>query len=496
MNPFDYVRAGDGRRGRRGRRRARRRLSRRRHQPARPDEGRRRQPRRSWSTSPACPGLDRIERCADGGAAHRRAGAQRRPRPRPRRSRSAIPAVAEALLSGASAQLRNAATVGGNLLQRTRCAYFYDTASACNKREPGARLRRAAAARTACTRSWAGARPASPRILRTSACRWWRSTPSVEIEGRDGRREVPLEDFHRLPGDDAAAGDRAGAWRADRRGAAAGRGACLRRHARYLKVRERTSYAFALVSAAAGLVDRAMAKSRRRGWRWAASPPKPWRARAAEAQLARSAAGPRRASAARRDAALAEASPPATTPSRSSSRRASSCSALTLAALAGTPERMPALPASPFSSSPERAMTLRLSLNQRTRPCPAWLQHRPAADPPRRRAQGHRCRPLRRRQPSARHALCRAGGQQHRARPRRLARYRGGEGTSGRGRGDDAAEPAGARRRSGCQDQPLHVPARPAAERSGPLRQPGDRRGDRRDAGGRDRRRRTAVAAL
>src|SRR5260221_7868591 len=47
------------------------------------------------------------------------------------------PAIAEALLSGASAQLRNAATVGGNLLQRTRCGYFYDTASPCNKRAPG-----------------------------------------------------------------------------------------------------------------------------------------------------------------------------------------------------------------------------------------------------------------------------------------------------------------------------------------------------------------------
>ena len=50
----------------------------------------------------------------------------------------ADPAIAEALLSGASAQLRNAATVGGNLLQRTRCSYFYDPASACNKRSPGA----------------------------------------------------------------------------------------------------------------------------------------------------------------------------------------------------------------------------------------------------------------------------------------------------------------------------------------------------------------------
>ena len=82
------------------------------------------------------PDLDRIEDLADGGVrigalvrnadlAHDRTFARR------------FPAVAEALLSGASAQLRNAATVGGNLLQRTRCAYFYDVASACNKRDPG-----------------------------------------------------------------------------------------------------------------------------------------------------------------------------------------------------------------------------------------------------------------------------------------------------------------------------------------------------------------------
>src|ERR1700759_4497423 len=82
------------------------------------------------------PGLDRIEHLEDGGVrvgalvrnadlAHDRDFARR------------FPAVAEALLSGASAQLRNAATVGGNLLQRTRCAYFYDPASACNKRDPG-----------------------------------------------------------------------------------------------------------------------------------------------------------------------------------------------------------------------------------------------------------------------------------------------------------------------------------------------------------------------
>ena len=83
------------------------------------------------------PGLDRIEPLPDGGM---RIGARVRNAylaQDPTFSKR-FPAVAEALLSGASAQLRNAATVGGNLLQRTRCAYFYDPASACNKRLPGA----------------------------------------------------------------------------------------------------------------------------------------------------------------------------------------------------------------------------------------------------------------------------------------------------------------------------------------------------------------------
>src|SRR6202043_2425718 len=82
------------------------------------------------------PGLDRIEPLPGGGV---RIGALVRNADLAHDSGFArrFPAVAEALLSGASAQLRNAATVGGNLLQRTRCAYFYDTASACNRREPG-----------------------------------------------------------------------------------------------------------------------------------------------------------------------------------------------------------------------------------------------------------------------------------------------------------------------------------------------------------------------
>src|SRR5579862_5956489 len=81
-------------------------------------------------------GLDRIERLPDGGV---RIGALVRNADLahdPDFARS-FPAIAEAVLSGASAQLRNAATVGGNLMQRTRCPYFYDTASPCNKRQPG-----------------------------------------------------------------------------------------------------------------------------------------------------------------------------------------------------------------------------------------------------------------------------------------------------------------------------------------------------------------------
>ena len=83
------------------------------------------------------PGLDRIERLEGGGM---RIGALVRNADLARDAdfAAAYPAVAEALLSGASAQLRNVATVGGNLLQRTRCAYFQDPASACNRREPGA----------------------------------------------------------------------------------------------------------------------------------------------------------------------------------------------------------------------------------------------------------------------------------------------------------------------------------------------------------------------
>src|ERR1700726_674096 len=145
------------------------------------------------------PGLDRIETLPDGGI---RIGALVRNSDLahdPGFAKS-YPAVAEALLSGASAQLRNAATVGGNLLQRTRCGYFYDTASACNRREPGAGCdARGGDNRLHAVLGWSDACIAThpsdfcvPLVALDAV---------VEIEGSNGRREIALETFHRLPGD-------------------------------------------------------------------------------------------------------------------------------------------------------------------------------------------------------------------------------------------------------------------------------------------------------
>jgi xanthine dehydrogenase YagS FAD-binding subunit len=107
------------------------------------------------------------------------------------------PMLSSALLAGASQQLRNMASVGGNLLQRTRCAYFYDIATPCNKREPAAAARRSAVS-TACTRSWAQATPASPcirRHVRALAV----LEAKVHVTGPRGERVIALADFHRLP---------------------------------------------------------------------------------------------------------------------------------------------------------------------------------------------------------------------------------------------------------------------------------------------------------
>src|ERR1700724_2295611 len=297
------------------------------------------------------PDLDRIDELPDGGV---RIGALVRNAELARNPSFArrFPAVAEALLSGASAQLRNAATVGGNLLQRTRCAYFYDPASACNKRQPGAGCdARGGETRLHAVLGW------SESCIATHPSDFCVPLAAldavIEIEGQAGRREVPLEEFHLLPG---AAPERESVLApgelvvAVRLPGAATRFAA---HARYLKLRERTSYAFAVVSAAACLhiEDGVIAEARLALGGVAAQP---WRARAAEGALAGVRPNSehfRRAA----EAALAEARPSGDNAFKIELARRIAVRALSLAA-AGTPERIPALPASPFAPIPGGAI--------------------------------------------------------------------------------------------------------------------------------------------
>jgi len=292
------------------------------------------------------PDLDRIERLADGGV---RIGALVRNSDLAHDADFArsYPAVAEALLSGASAQLRNAATVGGNLLQRTRCPYFYDPASACNKRAPGSgcdalhgenRLHAVLGWSESCIAT----HPSDfcvPLVALGAV---------VEIEGKSGRRDVLLEDLHCLPGDTPEketlleAGDLIVAVRLPAEAAG------FASHSRYIKLRERTSYAFALVSAAAALrIEAGIIREARLVLGGVAH--KPWRALLGEAVLAGSAPSEE----VFRHAALATmkyAKAPGDNAFKIELARRVLVRALTLAA-AGTPERIPALPGSPFSSA-------------------------------------------------------------------------------------------------------------------------------------------------
>jgi xanthine dehydrogenase YagS FAD-binding subunit len=290
-------------------------------------------------------GLDRIEHLADGtlriGALVRNADLAH-----DAEFAKSYPAVAEALLSGASAQLRNAATVGGNLLQRTRCSYFYDAASACNRRAPGTGCdARGGENRLHAVLGWSEACIAThpsdfcvPLVALDAV---------VEIEGKGGRRDIALEALHRLPGDaphresELEPADLIVALRLPAEARA------FSTHARYLKLRERTSYAFAIVSAAAALrIERGTIREARLALGGVAA--KPWRARSAEATLVGASPTPaafRRAA----EAALAEAKPSGDNLFKIELAQRILVRTLTLAA-AGTPARIPALPASPFAS--------------------------------------------------------------------------------------------------------------------------------------------------
>jgi xanthine dehydrogenase YagS FAD-binding subunit len=198
-----------------------------------------------------------------------------------RRVRSRYPLLAQALLSGASGQLRNVATTGGNLLQRTRCAYFQDVTTPCNKREPG----------TGCSAlegehsnhaivGWSehcvATHPSDMAVALVAL------DAVVQVVGPNGARAIPLVDFHRLP-DDTPRRDTV--LDADELVVAIDVPPLgFAEHSLYRKVRERASFAFALVSVAAAL-DVADGEVRDVRIAFGGLAHKPWRALAAEETL-------------------------------------------------------------------------------------------------------------------------------------------------------------------------------------------------------------------
>jgi len=192
-----------------------------------------------------------------------------------------FPVLAEALLAGASPQLRNMATIGGNLLQRTRCAYFRDGVSPCNKRAPGS----GCSAREGFTRMHAllGTSPhciaAYPSDM---ACALVALDAIVHTHGPKGTRALPVTELHTLPGDHPeietvlAPGELITHIELPPTAFAA--------RSRYVKVRDRASFAFALASAAVALELR---DGTIRDARIALGgvTTKPWRAREAEKLL-------------------------------------------------------------------------------------------------------------------------------------------------------------------------------------------------------------------
>ncbi|HET7357993.1 MAG TPA: xanthine dehydrogenase family protein subunit M [Nocardioidaceae bacterium] len=192
-----------------------------------------------------------------------------------------FPVLARALLAGASGQIRNSATTAGNLLQRTRCVYFRDVSTPCNKREPGS----GCSALDGYTRYHA-VLGASEHCVAVHPSDMAVALAALEAEvvvvGRDGERRIPLDQFHRLPADHPERdtmlehGDLITAVELPPLPFA--------RRSTYRKVRDRASYAFALVSVAAALdLEDGRVRASRIALGGVAH--KPWRARAAEDRL-------------------------------------------------------------------------------------------------------------------------------------------------------------------------------------------------------------------
>ena len=191
------------------------------------------------------------------------------------------PLLSKALLAGASAQLRNMASVGGNLMQRTRCSYFYDLATPCNKRETGA----GCSALHGFNKNMAilGASEHCIATHPSDMCVALAALGAVvQVVGPLGEREIPLTEFHRLPGDTPHVDTNL--QRDEIITAVDLPAQGFAEHHAYLKIRERTSYAFALVSVAAALeLDGDLVVQARLALGSVAH--KPWRSRDAELLL-------------------------------------------------------------------------------------------------------------------------------------------------------------------------------------------------------------------
>ncbi|AMR28300.1 FAD-binding molybdopterin dehydrogenase [Hymenobacter psoromatis] len=198
------------------------------------------------------------------------------------------PLLSQTILAGATPQLRNAATNGGNLNQRTRCLYFYDLATPCNKREPGTGCSALAGYNRVC-----GVLGTSESCIATHPSDMCVALAALEavvrVQGPAGERTIRFEDYHRLPGDTPQydntlkPGELVTAIDLPAQG--------YRQHFTYLKLRDRTSYAFATVSVAVGLE---MAGDTIKTARFALGgvAHKPWRDQAAEQLLEGQTASP------------------------------------------------------------------------------------------------------------------------------------------------------------------------------------------------------------
>ncbi len=238
-------------------------------------------------------GLDKTESSTDGGL---RIGAMVRNAdlaadPRVRKDYAVL---SRALLSGASGQLRNKATTGGNLLQRTRCYYFYDTSKPCNKRTPGSgcsaiegfnRLHAIVGTSQQCIATHPSDMAVAMRVL----------DASVETMSASGaKRVIPIADFHRLPG--ATPQIETSLQPGEMITAVTLPPPVGGRHI-YRKVRDRASYAFALVSVAA-IIDSTNGRIRSARLAFGGLAHKPWRVAEAETALANVAASDANANAA------------------------------------------------------------------------------------------------------------------------------------------------------------------------------------------------------